>query len=82
MVFECPWEFEESPVHWKLANIVLIFKMGKKEDPENNRPDSLTSATAKIWRRLLREVLRSTWKTTSREIHNRKVLLIKPDFLL
>lgn len=38
-------ESEEVSVNGKLANIIPIFKKGKKEDPGNCRPDSLGS----IW---------------------------------
>lgn len=37
----------EAPADWKLANVVPIFKMGKKEDPDNHRPVSLTLAPGK-----------------------------------
>ncbi|KAK4826393.1 hypothetical protein QYF61_008064 [Mycteria americana] len=32
----------EFPDDWKKANVILIFKNGKKENPENYRPVSLT----------------------------------------
>lgn len=36
------------PVDWKLANIIPIFKNGKKHDPGNYRPVCLTSVMEKI----------------------------------
>ncbi|GAB0190213.1 hypothetical protein GRJ2_001486600 [Grus japonensis] len=42
------WESGEVSVNWKLANVVPIFKKGKKEDPGNYRPVSLTSVPGKI----------------------------------
>jgi len=37
------WESGEFSVSWKLANVVPVFKKGKKEDPGNYRPITLTS---------------------------------------
>jgi len=36
-------ESGEFSVSWKLANVVPVFKKGKKEDPGNYRPITLTS---------------------------------------
>ncbi|KAK4823970.1 hypothetical protein QYF61_008356 [Mycteria americana] len=33
-LFQWSWESGEVPVNWKLANIVPVFKKGKKEDPD------------------------------------------------
>ncbi|KAJ7408105.1 RNA-directed DNA polymerase from mobile element jockey-like protein [Willisornis vidua] len=38
----------EVPADWKLVNIVLIFKKGKKQDPGNYRSVSLTSVPGKV----------------------------------
>ncbi|GAB0202528.1 mitochondrial enolase superfamily member 1 [Grus japonensis] len=34
IIFQWSWESGEVPVDWKLANVVPIFKKGKKEDPD------------------------------------------------
>lgn len=46
-------ESGEVPVNWKLANVVPVFKKGKKEDPNNYRSVSIISMTGKLWRELL-----------------------------
>ena len=38
----------EVPRDWKLANVVAIYKKGKKSDASNYRPVSLTSVTCKM----------------------------------
>ncbi|KAJ7419527.1 hypothetical protein WISP_53496 [Willisornis vidua] len=48
MIFERSLESGDIPADWKLANIVPIFKKGKKEDPENYRLASLTSVPGKV----------------------------------
>ncbi len=42
------------PVDWKRANIAPIFKGGRKEDPLNYRPVSLTSLVAKICEKIIK----------------------------
>ncbi|TRZ12006.1 hypothetical protein HGM15179_015103 [Zosterops borbonicus] len=37
IIFERSWEPEEVPADWKLVNIVLILRKGKKEDLRNYR---------------------------------------------
>jgi len=43
IVFEKPWQTGEFPSDGKRGNITLIFKKGKREDPGNYKPVSLTS---------------------------------------
>ncbi|CAM5086159.1 unnamed protein product [Eretmochelys imbricata] len=43
------------PYDWRIANIVPIFKKGKKSDPGNYRPVSLTSVVCKVWEKILKE---------------------------
>ncbi|KAK4827130.1 LOW QUALITY PROTEIN: hypothetical protein QYF61_014524 [Mycteria americana] len=42
------WLTGEVPVDWRLANVTPIYKKGRKEDPGNYRPVSLTSVPGKV----------------------------------
>jgi len=87
VAFQWSWESGEIPVSWKLANVVPIFKKGKKEDPSDSRPVSLTAVPGELWRRLFWELLKmlekqgSLWSSPA-WIHEGKVLLNPLGFLL
>ncbi|XP_068809550.1 uncharacterized protein [Struthio camelus] len=61
IIFERSWRSGEVPEAWKKAIVTPppppVFQKGKKEEPGNSRPVSLTSIPGKVMEQLLLEVL-------------------------
>ncbi|KGL76821.1 RNA-directed DNA polymerase from mobile element jockey, partial [Tinamus guttatus] len=57
IIFERSWRTGEVPEDWKKANVTPVFKKGKKEDPGNYRPVSLTSVPGKVMQWLILAVV-------------------------
>ena len=57
IIFERSWKAGEVPEDWRKTSVTPIFKKGKKEDPGNYRPVSLTSIPGKVMEQLILEVI-------------------------
>ncbi|KFP01033.1 RNA-directed DNA polymerase from mobile element jockey, partial [Calypte anna] len=53
IIFSKSWVTGEVPEDWRIANVTPVYKKGKKEDPGNYRPVSLTSIPGKVMEQLV-----------------------------
>ncbi|PKU45859.1 rna-directed dna polymerase from mobile element jockey-like [Limosa lapponica baueri] len=57
IIYERSRRTGEVPEVWRKANITPVYKKGRREDPGNYRPISLTSVPGKIMERLVLDVI-------------------------
>jgi len=57
IIYQQFWLTGEVPDDWRLASVTPIYKKGRKEDPGNYRPLSLTSVLWKIMQRFILSAL-------------------------
>ncbi|GAB0190121.1 mitochondrial enolase superfamily member 1 [Grus japonensis] len=67
VIFERSWSTGAVPEDWRKANVTLAFKKGKKEDPGNYSPVSLTSISGKVMEQLILRVI-------SKHVEEKKVI--------
>ncbi|KGL78087.1 RNA-directed DNA polymerase from mobile element jockey, partial [Tinamus guttatus] len=66
IIFERSWRTGEVPEDWKKANVISVFKKGKKEDPGNYRPVNLTSVPGKVMEQLILAVV--SWHVEDKKV--------------
>ncbi|KFM04688.1 hypothetical protein AS27_06807, partial [Aptenodytes forsteri] len=57
IIYQQSWLTVKVPDDWRLANVMPIYKKGRKEDTGNYRPVSLTSVLGKIMERFILRAL-------------------------
>ena len=88
IIFGKLWGMGEVPGDWRKANVTPVFKKGKKGDPGNYRPVSLTSVPGKVMEQLILGAVSRHIKDKMviRDSHHGftkgKSCLTKPDSLL
>ncbi|XP_069709271.1 mitochondrial enolase superfamily member 1, partial [Phaenicophaeus curvirostris] len=53
IIFQQSWKTGEVPLDWRPADVVPIYKKGRREDPGNYRPVSLTSVPGKVMEQVI-----------------------------
>ncbi|KFP06617.1 hypothetical protein N300_03825, partial [Calypte anna] len=53
IIYQKSWLTGDIPDDWKLANVTPIHKKGRKEDPGNYRPVSLTSVPGRVMEQII-----------------------------
>ncbi|PKU27869.1 rna-directed dna polymerase from mobile element jockey-like [Limosa lapponica baueri] len=53
IIYQQSWQTGEVPAEWRLANVMPIHKKGRKEDPGNYRPVSLTLVPGKVMEQII-----------------------------
>ncbi|KFP25663.1 hypothetical protein N325_02716, partial [Colius striatus] len=57
IIFEQSWRTGEVPEEWRKANVTPVFTKGRKDNPGNYKPISLTSNPGKVMEQLILNVI-------------------------
>ncbi|KAK4819009.1 hypothetical protein QYF61_024125 [Mycteria americana] len=84
IIYQQSWLIGEVPADWKLANVMPIFKKGRKEDLGNYRPVSLTSVPGKLMEQIILSAITRHVENNQgiKPSQHGQVLLDQPDLLL
>ncbi|KAK4828627.1 hypothetical protein QYF61_000275 [Mycteria americana] len=66
ILYQQSWLTGEVPVDWRLANVMLTYKKGQKEDPGKYRPVSLTSVPGKVMEQFILSAI--TWQVQDKQV--------------
>ena len=53
IILQQSWLTGDVPADWRLANVMAIFKKGRKDNPGSYRPINLTSVPEKVMERII-----------------------------
>lgn len=76
LFFHVSWESGEISVDWKLANVGLVFKKDKKEDPDNYRPVCLALVPGKLMEKIMLGVTEKDLKGYAVIGHSQYILIM------
>ncbi|KAK4806242.1 LOW QUALITY PROTEIN: hypothetical protein QYF61_013386 [Mycteria americana] len=66
IIYQQSWLTGKVPADWRLANVTPIYKKGRKENPGNYRPVSLTSVPWKVMEQIILSAI--TWHVQDNQV--------------
>ncbi|PKU44026.1 rna-directed dna polymerase from mobile element jockey-like [Limosa lapponica baueri] len=63
-IYQQSWQTGEVTANWRLENVMPIHKTGRKDDPGNYRPVSLTSVPVKVMEQIILSAIMLSMKHT------------------
>ncbi|KAK4816002.1 hypothetical protein QYF61_010870 [Mycteria americana] len=66
ILYEQSWLTRDVPVDWSLVNVMPIYKKGRKENPGNYRPVSLTLVPGKVMEQVMLSAI--TWHVQDKQV--------------
>ena len=59
MIYLKSWLTGEVPLDWRVANVTPVYQKGRKDDPGNSRPVSLTLVPGKVMEQVILSAIKS-----------------------